>query len=122
MSEVEVGSVAEFPDGSHRVLAIGDFEVGIFRRGEKFIAYENVCPHFGGPVCQGKLINRVEEELRADRTSKGLRFSSDENIICPWHGYEFNLLTGCHPGNPDIRLTPVAVDVRGDRLYLTLAD
>jgi nitrite reductase/ring-hydroxylating ferredoxin subunit len=122
MSEVDVGSVADFPDGSHRILAIGEFEVGIFRRGAKFIAYENVCPHHGGPVCQGKIINRVEEDLRADKTSNGLRFSKDENIICPWHGYEFNLMTGVHPGDPNVRLTPVAVDVRADRLYVTLAD
>jgi hypothetical protein len=42
-------------------------------------------PPGGGPVCQGKVIPRVEEELaRSNRRS--LRFIKSNNIVCPWHG------------------------------------
>ena len=81
MNEVMVGELREYPEGGHRVLRVDDFELGIFRQGERLVAYENRCPHDGGPVCQGKVIPRVEEEIAPDQTSKGLRFSSSKRNI-----------------------------------------
>ena len=94
MTEIMVGACSELADGDHRIVAIGELEVGIFRLGDRFVAYENRCPHHGGPVCQGKLFNRVEEIIMPDQTSRGLRFSKDRHVVCPWHGYEFDLDTG----------------------------
>src|SRR5262249_3651448 len=82
-------------------------EFGIFREGDRLVAYENHCPHDGGPVCQGKVIPRVEEELAPDQTSRGLRFSKKRNIVCPWHGWEFDIESGRHCGDPKYRLRPV---------------
>ena len=31
-------------------------EIGVFRLGDEFFAYENKCPHLEGPVCQGKIL------------------------------------------------------------------
>jgi len=121
MNEVMVGELREFSEGGYRVLRVEDFEFGIFREGERLIAYENRCPHDGGPVCQGKVIPRVEEEIAPDQTSRGLRFSSSRrNIVCPWHGWEFDLETGRHCGDPKYRLRPIDVRVREDRVYVTL--
>jgi nitrite reductase/ring-hydroxylating ferredoxin subunit len=102
------------------VLRVDAFEVGIFREGDRLVAYENHCPHDGGPVCQGKVIPRVEEELAADQTSCGLRFSNKRNIVCPWHGWEFDLETGRHCGDPKYRLRPVDVKVRDNRVYVSV--
>ncbi|HTY70569.1 MAG TPA: Rieske 2Fe-2S domain-containing protein [Alphaproteobacteria bacterium] len=118
MTEIEVGSLGDFADGDCRVLAVGDVEVGIFRRGEKLIAYENECPHYGGPVCQGKMIPQTEEAIMPDKTSLGIRFSKTMNIICPWHGYEFSIETGRHPGDSSVRLKPVDVTVRDSRVFI----
>ncbi len=107
-----VGEFSEFADGSYRVLKVDSFEFGIFRQGDRLIAYENHCPHDGGPVCQGKVIPRVEEELAPDQTSRGLRFSKKQNIVCPWHGWEFDIETGRHCGDPKYRLRPVDVRVQ----------
>ena len=121
MSEMMVGELGEFAEGGSRVLRVEDFEFGIFREGGRLFAYENCCPHDGGPVCQGKVIPRVEEELAPDQTSRGLRFSSSQrNIVCPWHGWEFDLETGRHCGDPKYRLRPIDVRVREDRVYVTL--
>ena len=56
------------------------------------------------------------EILGDDMTSKGLKFSDEHvHIVCPWHGYEYNLQTGRHPGNKNVRLKPYKVKVdRGD--------
>jgi len=78
-------------------------EVGIFRTGSKVLACENVCPHAGGPVCQGKIFKQVEEVITPSKTSAGLRFGKQRHVARPWHGYEFDLATGCHPGDPATR-------------------
>ena len=93
--------------------------VALLRAG-RLTAYENYCPHDGGPVCQGKVIPRVEEELASDQTSRGLRFSDRRNIVCPWHGWEFDIETGRHCGDPKYRLRPVNVRVEDNRVYVTL--
>jgi nitrite reductase/ring-hydroxylating ferredoxin subunit len=122
MSEVMVGKITEIDEEDYRILDLGEVEIGIFRRGDKVVAYENRCPHYGGPVCQGKIFPRVEEELLPDKTSKGLRFTADKHVVCPWHGYEFNLDTGRHPGDPRIRLRAFNVSVRDNNIYVNLPD
>jgi nitrite reductase/ring-hydroxylating ferredoxin subunit len=122
MPEVEIGTLADFAESDHRVVDVDGLEVGVFRLGKKLVAYKNECPHYGGPVCQGKIFNQTVEELGADKTSLGLRFTAARNIVCPWHGYEFNLETGCHPGDPKVRLEPIAVAVRDSRIYLQVPD
>ena len=121
MDEVPIVKLSDLADGDHRVFAVGALEVGIFRLGDGVVAYENVCPHAGGPVCQGKIFHKVEEALTPDKKSAGLRFSDRRNVVCPWHGYEFDLETGCHPGDPNVRLTPVPVAIRDGQIYLSLS-
>ena len=118
MSKVLVGELAAIADGDHRVYRVGTFEVGIFRRGDRIFAWENRCPHAGGPVCQGKIYRKVEEVLAADRKSLGLRFGSTSQIVCPWHGFEFDIATGRHPGDARFRLKPVDASVRDGNIYV----
>ena len=118
--EVAVGALADLADGDHRIFAVEDLEVGVFRVGDRVVAYENICPHAGGPVCQGKIFNRVEELLTTEKKSLGLRFSTRRNIVCPWHGYEFDIETGCHQGDRAVRLKPVKVDVREGQIVIGL--
>lgn len=120
MNEIMLGELKEFADGDYRIWRIDSFEFGVFRHGDRLVAYENRCPHDGGPVCQGKIINRVEEDIGPDQKSRGMRFSDRRNIICPWHGWEFDIETGRHAGNPSYRLRPVDVQVRDDRVYVKL--
>jgi nitrite reductase (NADH) small subunit len=122
MVEVDIGALGEFTEDHHRIVEIDDLEIGVFRVGTKVVAYKNECPHYGGPVCQGKIFNQTEEQLGPDGTSVGLRFSATRNIVCPWHGYEFNIETGCHPGDATVKLDPVAVSVRDGRIFLQVPD
>ena len=103
MNEIVVGELSEFAEGGYRVLRVDTFEFGIFRQGDRVVAYENYCPHDGGPVCQGKVIPRVEEELGPDQTSRGLRFSDKR-----------------HCGDPKYRLRTVDVRVRDNRVYVSV--
>ena len=37
---------------------------------------------------------------------------SETHIVCPWHGYEYNIKTGEHPGHPGLKLRRATVMVR----------
>ena len=77
----------------------------------------------GGPAGRGKIIARVEEPIAEDETSLGLAFAREKsNIVCPWHGYEFDIATGRHQGNPPLVLRPVKIAVVDDQLVLTLPE
>src|SRR5260370_9932017 len=116
MNEIMVGEFRDFTEGGYRVLRVDEFEFGIFRQGDRLLAYENHCPHDGGPVCQGKVIPRVEEELAPARTSRGLRFSNRRNIVCPWHGWQFDIESARHCGDPTSPLRPFNLPVHGHQL------
>jgi nitrite reductase/ring-hydroxylating ferredoxin subunit len=120
MEEIAVGKLNDIADGDYKIFAVEQLEVGIFRTGSKVLAYENVCPHAGGPVCQGKIFHQVEEIITPDKKSAGLRFGKQRHIVCPWHGYEFDLATGCHPGDATVRLTPVKVAVRDGQVFVSV--
>ena len=52
------------------------------------------------------------------------RRSENRNVLlCPWHGFEFDLETGgdpCVPGRPDLRLKTYRVEVEGDNVVAYL--
>ena len=102
-------------------MDIGDETVGIFRVGGRLFAYLNTCPHMGGPVCQGLVIPAVREIVDDRQVSRGYAFDESEmRIVCPWHGYEYSIETGSHPGKPSIRLRSVPVDEEAGEVYVTL--
>ncbi len=123
MTELYVADVASFAELGRKVIASGDLEIGVFKLGDAFHAWENNCPHHGGPVCQGKIFNRVDEILDADKKSLGLRFvEEDVHIVCPWHGFEFNLRTGRHPGDFPTQLKGFKTRVTEGKVYVLLDD
>lgn len=121
MPQYLVGPVDGFAEGERRVVVCGDKEVGVFRIDGAFYGWHNRCSHLGGPVCQGRLLKRVVEPVDADGTTRMLQFDGEEiNIICPWHGYEFSVRTGRHPGNPRARLLKADIEVREGDVYVCL--
>src|SRR5262245_58890680 len=115
MAEVHIGEAAAFEDSGRKVVEIEGIEVGIFRLGDDFFAYENRCPHLDGPVCQGKILPLALE------ASSGRVFSKTQmNVICPWHGFEFDIRTGAHPTNPKVRMRRIPVRVVDAEVYVTV--
>jgi nitrite reductase/ring-hydroxylating ferredoxin subunit len=121
MPDVRVGEAADFGDPGRRVVEVEGIEVGVFRLGQDFYAYENRCPHLDGPVCQGKILPLALEAVASDGTSSGRVFSTTRmNVICPWHGFEFDIRTGAHPTNPKVRLRRIPVQVIDGEIYVTV--
>src|SRR4051794_25286333 len=107
-------------EGGRVVVDVDGTEVGIFRLDGRLYAWENRCAHVGGPVCQGVLMNRVVERLDDERRSLGDDFADELHIVCPWHGYEYDVRTGEHPGDRAARLRPIAVQERDGEILVGL--
>jgi nitrite reductase/ring-hydroxylating ferredoxin subunit len=121
----DVGAGDDVPERGRLVVAIdadrGRVTVGVFRFRGRLFAYENVCAHQGGPACQGRIVSRVRERLDAQQRSLGTVFDEDTmHIVCPWHGFEYDVTTGRHPGRPDYALRPVTVDEEDGRVRVTV--
>lgn len=123
MSEVIVAKTSDFDDPGRKVFEVGGMEVGVFKLHGEFYAWENRCPHLDGPACQGRIIPETTEAVNDDRTSRGREFSKTEmNVACPWHGFEFNIRTGRHPTNENVRLRSVKMRIDGDDIYLNIRE
>lgn len=121
MSETIVAALTEdVLEGGRVVVDVHGLEIGIFRIDGRLYAWENRCAHFGGPVCQGVLMNRVVERLGADGRSLGDDFGEELHIVCPWHGYEYDVRTGAHPGDPGARLRPIEVEEREGEILVRI--
>ena len=122
MPELYVGNEAEFDEGGRKVIDHDGLEIGVFRIKGRFFAYENHCAHQGGPVCQGRIFKRVEEDLAPDGTSAGFRYSADRvHIVCPWHGWEYDICTGRSLINPQkIRVATYKVRVKDGRVLVDM--
>ena len=90
--------------------------IGIFNVGGTLVAALNVCPHQLTPVCLGRLggttLPSPPGEFRWGREG--------EILACPWHGWEFDLLTGkaLADDRRHLRLFPVTVE--DDTVFVTL--
>jgi nitrite reductase (NADH) small subunit len=113
MAEILVGTRAELVDGQRIIVRVADTEVCVLDHGSTLLAYENRCAHQGGPVGEGVIIGKVECVLDTEKRTLGERFSTKEiHLVCPWHGWEFDLHTGESVTN---RGLDVYLDIPDDR-------
>jgi nitrite reductase/ring-hydroxylating ferredoxin subunit len=118
---VFAGAREKVPEGGRLVIDVGEITIGLFRVGGRLYAYLNKCAHEGGPVCQGKMIPRVTEVIDERGESHGFAFDEARpHIVCPWHGFEYDIKTGEHPGLPGARLIRVPVEEAADGIYVTV--
>jgi nitrite reductase (NADH) small subunit len=98
-------------------------EVCVFGYGPRFHAFENKCLHQGGPVAEGVILGKVECVLDDQKRALGERFSDTEtHLVCPWHGWEYDLETGRSTINSGGGLRRFDVRVDGQNVYLEVPD
>ncbi len=126
LQTIRVGNVDDFEDPGKLIVSVDDEEYGIFCLGGEFFAWKNECPHQGGPVCQGRFFRQVVEVIAEDKTSHGRDYEQDgdararTNIVCPWHGMEFDIRTGQFPGNAAMALQGATVQVQGGEVFVVV--
>lgn len=81
---------SEIPPGERRIFELDNFSVGVYNIDGRFHAIKNVCPHAGAPLCQGKIqtTHRPSGVGEYDPAFEG------RIVRCPWHGWEFDVVTG----------------------------
>jgi nitrite reductase/ring-hydroxylating ferredoxin subunit len=72
--------------------------VALCRVGDEIHAVDGICPHNGGPLAHGALHGTT--------------------LVCPWHAWEFDCVTGEYDRNPDLLLKKFAVKVEGDEILV----
>lgn len=68
-------AIAQVAPGTTRLLVVHGKRICLGMMGQQLYAVDDRCPHQGESLSKGK-INYLGE------------------VICPWHGYRFNLKTG----------------------------
>ena len=89
--EVRVGSAADFTAGTFTIVEVDGREIGITRLKDGALrAVRNHCPHKGAPVCRGI----VGGTWLPSQPGELVYGRDGEVLVCPWHGFEFDLKTG----------------------------
>ena len=95
-----VASVGDIAPGQGKVVELDGNSIAIWNLSGNYFAFQNICPHRGGPVGEGE----VEGNL----------------ITCPWHGWSFDITTGASPVNPAAKLTRYDVKVDGSDIKVAV--
>nr|WP_294694249.1 Rieske (2Fe-2S) protein [uncultured Friedmanniella sp.] len=117
MTAHRVAQVCDLPSSGPLLVSVGGLEIGLFRVGEEVVAWRNHCPHMAAPVCRG-----VVSGTRLPSAVYVYRPGRDGEILqCPWHGWEFDLLTGEHlAAGSTAALRGYPVEVVDGAVYLHL--
>lgn len=89
-------------EGRVHSVEVGGRSLALARCGERVGALANHCPHQGGPLGEGAI-------------EKGL-------LRCPWHGYDYDPITGLPPGGFSDAVPSFPVQERADGVYVELPD
>jgi nitrite reductase/ring-hydroxylating ferredoxin subunit len=112
-----VGTVADFPPGTHRVVEVDGRGVGVFNIGGRLYGLANRCAHQGGPLCAGRIVTGT---LVAEAPDFTRRWAMEGEVIaCPWHGLEYHVPTGRCLAYPHISLRRYDVTVDGEDVVVS---
>src|SRR5579875_2206744 len=111
-----VATVDEIPHGGRKIIRVEGREVGIFNIGGQFFALKNSCPHQAARVCLGKVVGTTLPagvyEYHYGREGEILR--------CPWHGWEYEIRTGCSLVDPKVRVVTYPVTIEDGQVKVTI--
>ncbi|QLG61147.1 Rieske (2Fe-2S) protein [Halorarum salinum] len=115
-----VADLDAFEDVDRIIVDVEGREIAVFAVDGEFHAVSNYCVHQGGPVCEGMLSGglSVEDPANADDRAELDYSYADRLVSCPWHGWEFDVVTGEHLARPKYRLPTYDVVVDDGAVYL----
>ena len=99
---IEIADASECPPGTSIERVAGGRMVAVANVDGTLHALDGLCPHQGGPLGTGVLCGAV--------------------LTCPWHGWQFDVVTGRHQLSGTVRQQVHAVCVRDGRIHVRLAD
>lgn len=97
---VRVAGVQEIPTGKGKQVEVGAVRIALFNVEGSFYAIEAFCAHMGEPLANGELRGTM--------------------VICPWHGWGFDVTDGCFIRQPRTCLDTFAVRVEGQDILVEI--
>jgi nitrite reductase (NADH) small subunit len=98
---VRVAAAGEIPVGRGKTVEVDGLLLAVFNAGAgRYHALSGSCPHEGGPLADGALLG--------------------DRVVCPWHGFDFDLGTGTCDLASDLSVSVYPVRVAGADLVVEL--
>ena len=91
---------ADIPENGAKLFRVDSEEIAVFKIGEQLCGIQNICPHEGGQLSMGNIENN--------------------EVVCPLHGYRFDLKTGACRNNPKLRAKTFVLAKQGEEFKITL--
>jgi len=104
MSEfLTVTNTADLAPGEMKLVDFDGEAIAIANVDGEYFAFNNTCPHIGGPLAEGELEGDI--------------------VTCPWHATPFNVRTGeaQEGGVTNIPVTTYEVRLEGDDIQIRKA-
>jgi nitrite reductase/ring-hydroxylating ferredoxin subunit len=96
--DIFVAQVGEIPEGERKIVQVNGLSIGVFHHKGNWYAVRNSCLHRGGPVATGPL--------------------NEDTLVCPWHGYQYNITNGQLLYDPSASLDMYAVSIKNHEVYM----
>ncbi len=99
---VAVAKLRDLAPGTCVSVEAGGRWIALFNVDGRIYATDDTCPHAGGPLGEGTLQGDV--------------------VVCPWHGWRFNVLTGQRPDNPNFAVACFEARIVGEDIHVGLPE
>jgi nitrite reductase (NADH) small subunit len=100
MPAVKANALAEVPPGTVAEFEHDDNTYAICNVAGAIHCVDGICPHADGPLAQGALHGAI--------------------LVCPWHGWEFDVRTGVCEADASCQLKTYQTVVENGHIYLQL--
>ncbi|MBI3996195.1 MAG: Rieske 2Fe-2S domain-containing protein [Candidatus Omnitrophica bacterium] len=97
----KVAQKSDIPPGTGKVVDVGGKAIAVFNCEGTFYATDNACKHRGGPLGEGTLTGTT--------------------VMCPWHGWEYDVTNGACSMDPAIKVATFEVKVQGDDVLVAVS-
>lgn len=102
----KVAEIGELGEDRIKTVTAGVRTLCLVHYQGQYAAMENRCPHQGGPLGEGSIEPGVEDRCW---------------IRCPWHGWDFDPLTGKSPGAHEDGQEMFPVEEKEDGIYVGIS-
>ena len=98
---VRIASRSELPGPDEaKEFTVGGKIICVANVAGVYAAVDNMCSHRGGPLGQGVIV--------------------DGKLICPWHGWQYDVTTGIPAQNESLPVTVFRLKIEGDDVLVEI--
>ena len=93
-----VATLQEIPVGTSKEVTLEGRILALCHTADGWHVMDGICPHAGGPLGKGQLHGCI--------------------VTCPWHGWQFNVVTGTHTLTPRIQQALFEVKIEDEQIFV----